>query len=313
MDPEPPPLDLARLEKVRHHAGGKITARCPACAEEDHDRTGNHLAVFPSGKFTCIADSGHRRRIWELVGIRGEDTPGERAGPKSRQQERRKMEQGGKKLEGVARGRRPVIVEEYRWHPADLWEDSPIRPEEAADDPRVFLASLFHPADSVWTGAVHESGERHRDRWRSVANWFNASLDEIGPMTTPATWKAGAVSRSRDWIASAPYVVLDFDGQDGRKPETPADLARHLADSLALVRWLRERLRWHLAAILSTGGKSVHAWFENPGRDCLDSLRPTLSPFGIDAGLIGHPEHPCRLPGQVHQGTGRRSRILWLR
>lgn len=313
MDPEPQTLDLARLEKVRHHAGGKVTARCPACAEEDHDRTGNHLAIFPSGKFWCIADSGHRRRVWELVGVTGHNPPSPSPERKGDNDASRKRDQAKRKLEALARERRADLLDHYQWHPADLWEDSPTRPDDAADDPRGFLAALFLPADLVWTGSVHQSGPRFRDRWRTVEDWHQAPPDTLGPMTTPATWKAGAVSRSRDGIASAPYVVLDFDGQDGRKPETPADLARHHADSLALVRWLRERLRWRLAAILSTGGKSLHAWFENPGRECLDSLRPTLSPFGIDGGLIGHPEHPCRLPGQIHQGTGRWSRVLWLK
>lgn len=313
MDDAPPSLDLSRLEKVRHLPEGKITARCPACAEDGRDRTGNHLAIFPSGKFACIADPGHGRRVWELVGISKLRTPQPRPRCTREEQERRKRDHERRKLEALARERLADLVTRYRWHPADLWEDSPTRPEEAADDPRGFLAALFLPADLVWTGSVHQSGPRFRDRWRTVEDWFQAPTDALGPMTTPATWKVGVVSRSRDGIASAPYVVLDFDGQDGQKPHTPADLARHLADSLALVRWLRERLRWRLAAILSTGGKSLHAWFENPGRECLDSLRPTLSPFGIDAGLIGHPEHPCRLPGQIHHGTGIRSRVLWLR
>lgn len=313
MDAAPPSLDLARLEKLRHHAGGKLTARCPACAEEERDRTGNHLAIFRSGKFTCVADPGHCRRVWELVGVPRHDRPASRPERSSAERERRKREQERQELEALARDRRADLVARYRWHPADLWEDSPTRPDDAADDPRGFLASLFPPADLVWTGSVHQSGPGFRDRWRTVEDWFHAPPDALGPMTTPATWKPGATSRSRAWIARAPFVVLDFDGQDGRRPETPADLARHLADSLALVRWLRERLRWRLAAILSTGGKSIHAWFENPDRECLDSLHPILTPFGIDGGLIGHAEHPCRLPGQVHQDTGRKSQVLWLR
>jgi len=313
MDPEPHCLDLARLEMVRHHTGGKITARCPACAEEDHDRTGNHLAVFPSGKFTCIADAAHRRRVWELIGIREGIRPEERPRHNTGEQERRKREHERRKLEDLARVRRADLAEKYRWQPADLWEDSPTRPNDAADDPRLFLASLFPPDAIVWTGKVFESGEGYRNRWRLVSDWFNAPFEDLGPMTAPATWTPVAVSRSQNAIASAPFVVLDFDGQDGRKPTTAPELERHLAESLAFVRWLRERLHWRLAAILTTGGKSIHAWFEHPGPACLDSLRPTLAPFGIDGSLIGHPEHPCRLPGQIHQKTEELSRTLWLR
>lgn len=71
-------LDIIRLEKVRHSAG-KTTARCPVCAENGSDRVGNHLLIRDDGRFACIAHPGaagdlHRKRIWELVGIR-EDKP----------------------------------------------------------------------------------------------------------------------------------------------------------------------------------------------------------------------------------------------
>lgn len=312
-------LDLNRLEKVRHHPAGKITARCPACAEEDRDRTGNHLAIFPTGKFSCIAipeDSDHRRRIFTLVGIKTDPprrNPEEARRWKQKHDERRRREHTQARITETARKQRADLVTNYRWHPADLWEDSPTRPNDAADDPRIFLASLFPPSAIVWTGKVFDSGERYRNRWRSVCDWFDSPLEELGPMTTPATWKPETVSRSQGAIASAPFVVLDFDGQEGRKPATAPELERHLSESLALVRWLKDRLRWRLAAILSTGGKSIHAWFEDPGPACLESLRPTFAPFGIDGGLIGHPEHPCRLPGQIHSATGKRSRVLWLR
>lgn len=306
-------LDLSRLERLRAFHDSKITARCPACAEEGSDRSGNHLVIYPSGKFACVADPGHGRRVWELVGLSEHKTPDPRPERNRAEQARRKRDHERRKLEALAREYRADLLKRYDWHPADLWEDSPTRPDNAADDPRVFLASLFPPSAIVWTGKVFDSGERYRNRWRSVCNWFDSPLEDVGPMTTPATWKPETVSRSQGAIASAPFVVLDFDGQDGRKPATAPELERHLAESLALVRWLRERLRWRLAAILSTGGKSIHAWFEDPGPACLESLRPTFAPFGIDGGLIGHPEHPCRLPGHVHHGTGRRSRVLWLR
>ena len=68
-------LDLDRLEIVRER-GGKVIARCPACAEAGADRSGNHLSIFDQGRgrFACIAfaaQSGidHRRRIFELAGI----------------------------------------------------------------------------------------------------------------------------------------------------------------------------------------------------------------------------------------------------
>ena len=66
-------LDVARLEKVRELAGGIVKARCPACAEGGNDRTGEHLRIYPDGKFGCCIhpkDGEHRKRIWALAGVR---------------------------------------------------------------------------------------------------------------------------------------------------------------------------------------------------------------------------------------------------
>lgn len=66
-------LDVSKLEKVRELPGGIVQARCPACAEGGHDRTGEHLRIYPDGRFGCCVhpkDGEHRKRIWALVGVR---------------------------------------------------------------------------------------------------------------------------------------------------------------------------------------------------------------------------------------------------
>jgi hypothetical protein len=67
-------LDTAKLEKVRELSGGIVQARCPACAEGGHDRTGEHLRIYPDGRFGCCVhpkDGEHRKRIFALAGLRG--------------------------------------------------------------------------------------------------------------------------------------------------------------------------------------------------------------------------------------------------
>lgn len=64
-------LDVAKLEKVRGLAGGIVQARCPACAEGGNDRSGEHLRIYPDGRFGCCVhpkDGEHRKRIWALAG-----------------------------------------------------------------------------------------------------------------------------------------------------------------------------------------------------------------------------------------------------
>jgi hypothetical protein len=66
-------LDLSKLEKVRELAGGIVQARCPACAEGGHDVAGEHLRIYPDGRFGCCVypkDRQHRKRIFALAGVK---------------------------------------------------------------------------------------------------------------------------------------------------------------------------------------------------------------------------------------------------
>ena len=72
-------LDITKLEKVKER-GGKVTARCPACAEGGNDTTGNHLSIDAEGRFACIMFPGnegkeHRSRIAQIAGKLGEFRP----------------------------------------------------------------------------------------------------------------------------------------------------------------------------------------------------------------------------------------------
>ncbi len=68
-------LDLTKLENV-HEEGRKTIARCPACAEQGKDTTGEHLIIQSDGRFGCVVHPGasgkpHRQRIAKLAGTRG--------------------------------------------------------------------------------------------------------------------------------------------------------------------------------------------------------------------------------------------------
>jgi hypothetical protein len=311
-------LDPSLLERVRPRAG-KIVARCPACAENQQDRRAEHLVIFPSGKFACAAHPGdgeHRRRIFALAGVMAERRrdDGERRRWREQRAREQAREQERAKLRSSARSTLRELLAAHPWPRVEVWEDSPQRPDgpRVVSDPRHFLATLYPPEARLWTGEVHHSGPAHAAHWRTRAEWQAAADAGIGPMVSPALWRTGTVSRTMDAVLDAPYTVLDFDGFGGVKPAGPAEMAAHLADSLAMIRWLREEPRWELAAILHTGGKSLHAWFHTPAAAAVESLRIASAELGIDAGLIGRPEHPCRLPGQRHAGTGDMSRVWWL-
>ncbi|MBK1835673.1 hypothetical protein [Roseibacillus ishigakijimensis] len=315
-----PSLDLSLLEKARH-TNGKTIARCPACAAKGCDRKGEHLVIQPNGKFGCAKYSGdheHRREIFRLVGIKS-DT-GDNFTTEQREEwkwQRRREEAAQRRRDELAteaRNKAAAIREKYAWSPADAFYSSPQKIEMELDqDPRHFLRTLYRPHELIWTGETWQSGEEHgQGRFRTVADWQKTELSELGPMVSPATWQAGALSRAAGNVQSSPFTVLDFDELDGKTPETKAERDALVHHALAVTRWLVEVCEAKLAAIVHSGNKSLHVWIKTPDPAALDGLRDMAQAWGIDAGLIAAPEHPARLPGQYHLKSGNRSRTLWL-
>lgn len=67
-------LDESKLEKIKG-TRGKITFRCPACAEDGGDNSGEHGFQNTNGAFGCVKYPGpegaaHRKRMFELAGVK---------------------------------------------------------------------------------------------------------------------------------------------------------------------------------------------------------------------------------------------------
>ena len=65
------PLEIKKLANRVDLADGTIRTRCPACAELGQDKQGDHLRVYPDGRFGCCVfprDREHRKRIFALAG-----------------------------------------------------------------------------------------------------------------------------------------------------------------------------------------------------------------------------------------------------
>src|SRR3990167_10085862 len=62
-------LDLNKLENIRKTSRG-FSCGCPVCIENGADSARIHMFMFNNGKFTCVADSSHTKRIFELVGLK---------------------------------------------------------------------------------------------------------------------------------------------------------------------------------------------------------------------------------------------------
>ncbi len=64
-------LNIKKLSNVSEKPDGKLTARCPACALDGKDKKGDHLVVYPDGKFGCVKyekDATHQKLIHSIAG-----------------------------------------------------------------------------------------------------------------------------------------------------------------------------------------------------------------------------------------------------
>lgn len=240
----------------------------------------------------------------------------------------------------------PGILGQYSWPVADMVSDSPWRADEAdgAACARSMLG-LFDAEDVVWTGDVKHSIGKD-DIARPPADWRGtaAQWDE---------WKRnvrGHFRKPRDWdgVKPGPRICgcvfkLNADGvQYSRSLEAvlrPRFLVvEHDSVSLdaqgALIRWLRERVGLTLRAVVFTGGKSLHGWFEWPLPEMAGRLKITLC--GVQRDVMGkdavtgdprvrkewvggmgfdpaifNPVQPWKVPGWPHPKTNNMAQLLW--
>jgi hypothetical protein len=162
----------------------------------------------------------------------------------------------------------------------------------------------LHKADSVlWIGNKYDSAEAAAPDWkinraarhfRLVSEWLKEKCAP-GNLTCPSTFKAGSFSRSNQNVISRPFLVVESD-----------TLKR--SATLSLIKWLRQFLR--LRAVVCTGGKSLHSWFDFPPEPVLAELTIILPILGADPALF-KPSQPCRLPGAFRPETGRHQSLIW--
>lgn len=172
------------------------------------------------------------------------------------------------------------IFKEYEWPWTQILDESPIRlPEDPDDDWKLFL-SLYDPEDVLWIGDKTDTGKPwHLKHFRPVNDWLK--LDEApAPLICPAIFKPNVYSRSNNNVLKRKFLVVESDILS--------------ADQVgAVFKWMQQFLK--LCAIISTAGKSLHAWFEFPGEKIQKELEIILPILDCDPKLFSSSQ-PARLP-----------------
>ena len=211
--------------------------------------------------------------------------------------ERKVKAERDEKMRKAAEERLPAILKEHALTYQELSRQSPTS-LEGIDDRDIWrpLLQLFAPEDNVWIGGVYDSGEPHHARhFRPAGEWLTSPACP-GSRIVPSTFKAGAFSRSKENIERHKFLVIDND-----------DLP--INDQCAVLSYVRQWCR--LRAVIFSGNKSLHGYFDIPEQGVLDRLELILPPWGIDSAGF-NPAHPFRMAGCINEKSGRYSDLIYL-
>ena len=176
------------------------------------------------------------------------------------------------------------------------------------------LEALYAPEELIFAGEEKQVG-RIGETIRSAGDWAAAFKTwrtvpcpriQINPVTgTPAPKKSGegVTLRGDGCVASHRFALAEMDEAS-------------IEDQLAF--WFAVP-RLPVAALIHSGGKSIHAWLRV---DCADAdewesevegrLFPCyLEPLGVD-GACKNASRMSRMPGHVRADTGQVQRLLYL-
>ncbi len=200
------------------------------------------------------------------------------------------------------------FVREFRCDEADLWHSSPIRPSHNwQEDASVLLSQLFEPDEFVCinTGfrlVTNASGEEKAQivgagATRRVREWLEYFAERRVPQS-----EAGA------WMRINPVTEYGS-GKYGAHEDLDVTAWRFLLvemDKIELQFAVVARLALPIAALVTSGGKSLQAWVR---LDCsnlkeFSSVAPRIleagAPFGIDRANKNASRY-CRIPGVSRQ------------
>lgn len=299
-----PALEACQVEVIDFDL---LRARCPA--EELHTRdTGpGDCVIFPNRTIpriycqhtscvTRVAAANDRLRAYYQNAGRSASTHCPVADALTL--ERQVKQQWRKALEQKAVDLCSRILEEYHWPASSIVAESPVELSLPVERQHRYIFDLFDDDDVLWcASSVKCTGAyRHSKHFRSAARW-GREFKCPGAFVCPNPFQLGSYSRSDGNIARTKFLVVESDKLN--RDEVGA-----------IFRWMQTCNQMTLRAVVDTGNRSLHGWFECPSEGLSEKLKIILTGFGCDPAMF-RPAQPCRLPG-VGRDTGRWQELLYL-
>jgi len=196
---------------------------------------------------------------------------------------------------------------------ADLWEQSPVRlPDDFRLDAVLLLSALFQPGEMVnIVSAFSLNGEKanplgygetaEKGKWLEKMTRNGTPVSNAGVWIRPNPLDGNGVTDEN--VTAFRFLLVEFDNVP--IPLQTAFLAR---------------LSLPIAAVLTSGGKSLHAWVrinaptETAYRAVAKRIFDPLAQYGVDM-ANRNPSRLSRLPGvyrKIGSGSDNRQRLIYL-
>lgn len=203
-----------------------------------------------------------------------------------------------KRIESMASRQLPVVLKDFLWPLGDISDIQPELKEMAGvEQRRLFLSTMFGPDDVLWIGNVFQSGERYRHLFKTRDGWLEQPCIR-GEFTSHCTFKHGTTSRCNEAVADRRYLVVESDRLT-------------LDQSGAIFNWLATDGKLNLRAIVFSGGKSIHGWFDWPQGADFEELCAMLRGLSCDP-ATPRASQPVRLPGCIRHDSKKLQSLLLL-
>ena len=184
------------------------------------------------------------------------------------------------------------IIENYPWPIEQVMADSPIpphkiwsygKPDRVPEWTRL-IDLIFHPGDLIFVGEWGDCGSRYfktKEEWLRLYQRPNAPQLEPkeGLFLSMWSWKPGSTRKTKENRLHRRALVLESD-----------TLGENV---FPVFRWLQINLK--LRAIVFSGNKSFHAWFDPPGEKLEKQLKEISSDLQLDSSMFD--KSFGRLPG----------------
>ena len=114
------------------------------------------------------------------------------------------------------------------------------------------LLRLFQDDDTLWIGDLRDSGTpSHAANFKTTREWLAHPMCP-GPRIVPSTFAPGSFSRTKESVEQRRFLIVENDRLS-------------LGDQVAIIRYVQTFTR--LRAVVFSGNRSLHAWFDVPAPD----------------------------------------------